>query len=79
MTLWRHTLIELWVWKQPARTLRDRRASPWDDPTRRSSHAVRRNALRRQCLEKEIHRDSISGGIQRKIARLWKRVVKLVA
>jgi hypothetical protein len=54
LNLWLHTLIELWAWKQSHRQLCDRSDSPWDSPTRRPSHADRRNALRRQCLQNEI-------------------------
>jgi hypothetical protein len=79
VTLWWHTLIELWAWKRPAKALIDRRASPWDDPSRRPSHADRRNALRRHCLETEFRRDSRSAPLKRKLACLWNRVVKLVA
>src|SRR5204863_6109424 len=50
VTLWWHTLIELWAWDKPHNVLTDRKASPWDDATRRPSHADRRNALRRHCL-----------------------------
>lgn len=56
VTLWWHTLIELWAWRKPAKELSDRRASPWDDQSRRPSHADRRNALRRQCLANEFSR-----------------------
>src|SRR5204863_4147095 len=79
VTLWWHTLIELWAWKQPARVLRDRRASPWDDQTRRPSHADRRNALRRQCLQNEFQSEVAAGPINRQLGHLWNRVVKLVA
>ncbi len=79
VTLWWHTLIELWAWDKTQKQLSDRRASPWDDPTRRPSHADRRNALRRWCLENEIQRHGVAGTIPRKIRRLWNRVVKLVA
>jgi hypothetical protein len=79
VTLWWHTLIELWAWHKPHRELSDRKASPWDDPTRRPSHADRRNALRRQCLENDFQREEAAGTISRKIRRLWNRLVKLVA
>lgn len=79
VTLWWHTLIELWAWKKPHKLLTDRTASPWDDPTRRPSHADRRNALRRQCLQEEFHHDQHSRPITRKFRTLWKRVLKLVA
>ena len=79
VTMWWHTLIELWAWKKPQKELSDRSASPWDDTSRRPSHADRRNALRRQCLENEFQRETAVGRIPRKIRCLWKRLVKLVA
>jgi hypothetical protein len=54
LNLWLHTLIELWAWTQSQRQLCDRSESPWDDPERRPSHADRRNALRRLCVQTEI-------------------------
>jgi len=50
LTLWLHTLVELWSWRQKQASLCDRSASPWDDPNRRPSHADRCKALRRSCL-----------------------------
>jgi hypothetical protein len=51
-----HTLVELWAWARPKAQLCDRRERPWDDPERRPSHADRRNALCRSCLEQEFRR-----------------------
>jgi len=79
VTMWWHTLIEVWAWHQPQKKLTDRSASPWDDPTRRPSHADRRNALRRQCLENEFQRENAASTIPRKIRDVWKRLMKLVA
>jgi hypothetical protein len=79
VTLWWHTLIELWAWHKPQQELSDRSASPWDDASRRPSHADRRNALRRQCLENEFQRATAIGAIPRNICQLWKRLMKLVA
>jgi DDE superfamily endonuclease len=79
VTMWWHTLIELWAWKKPQDELTDRSASPWDDPTRRPSHADRRNALRRQCLKIEFQRAEAAATIPRKFHRLWQRLLKLVA
>ena len=31
VTLWWHTLIEVWAWHKPHEVLTDRSASPWDD------------------------------------------------
>src|SRR5262245_42758378 len=51
VALWLHTLVELWAWSRSHAGLCNRSDSPWDDPTRRPSHADRCKALRRQCLE----------------------------
>jgi hypothetical protein len=79
VTMWWHTLIELWAWDKSHKELTDRSASPWDDASRRPSHADRRNALRRQCLENEFQRVGAVRKIPRKIRCLWKRLMKLVA
>jgi len=79
LTLWWHTLIELWAWHRSDRELVDRRLSPWDDEDRRPSHADKRNALRRQCLQEEFQVGAAGGTVPRKIRRLWRRLVKLVA
>jgi hypothetical protein len=79
MNLWLHTLVELWAWGRSAKGLIDRRFSPWDDEERRPSHADRRNALRRKCLEEEYQAGAAQGTIPPKIQRLWSRVVRLVA
>jgi hypothetical protein len=78
VTMWWHTLIELWAWNKSHQDLSDRSDSPWDDPTRRPSHADRRNALRRWCLENEFRRVSLSAGMPRKFRRLWKRLLRLL-
>jgi hypothetical protein len=77
--LWWHTLIELWAWHRPATALVDRSLSPWDDADRRPSHADRRNALRRQCLQEEYQAAAGDGAVPRKIQNLWRRVLRLVA
>lgn len=77
--LWWHTLIELWAWHRAAKELVARQLSPWDDADRRPSHADKRNALRRQCLHEEFQAGAELGAVPRKIQRLWRRVVRLVA
>lgn len=77
--LWLQTMIELWAWHQPAKRLVDRSASPWDNLDRRPSHADKRNAMRRRCLDAEFQAGAGSAPLPRKIHRLWHRVVKLVA
>ena len=79
VTLWWHTLIEVWAWNQSQKKLSDRSASPWDDASRRPSHANRRNALRRQCLENEFQSELAVSSIPRKIRSVWKRLMILVA
>ena len=79
VTLWWYTLIELWAWHKSHKKLSDRSASPWDDASRRPSHADRRNALRRQCVEIEFQRDGVISSMPRKIRGLCKRLMKLVA
>ena len=54
VSAWVHTLVELWAWGQPREVIGDRSASPWDDPERRPSHADRRKALQRLCLQREF-------------------------
>lgn len=54
LNLWMHTLVELWAWHKPSAEICDRRQSPWDDPTRRPSHADRRKALCRKMIEEQL-------------------------
>jgi DDE superfamily endonuclease len=77
LTLWSHTLIELWAWDQGQKRLADRSASPWDKPERRPSHGDRLKALRRQSLEKEIPHADLSGSKNRRLKKLVKRLVQL--
>jgi hypothetical protein len=77
LTMWWHTLIELWAWTKPKEELCDRRDRPWDDPSRRPSHADRRNALRRVCLESEFQREVSLAGVSANIRQLWQRVLSL--
>lgn len=79
LNLWLHTLIELWAWNQPAKKLRDRRASPWDDADRRPSHADRRNALRRACIQETFSATTAVATLSRKSRCLLRRLVMLIA
>jgi hypothetical protein len=77
-TLWEHTLVELWAWDQPAEELTGERGdSPWDDPTRRPSHADRRKALQRWCLRQEFqglcHGQPLKPEMHQFIERLLRR------
>jgi len=79
LTLWLHTLVELWAWHQDHAALSDRSASPWDQPERRPSHADRCKALRRCCLQAAIQ----SGGglrcVPRKIRSLLQHLLAAAA
>src|SRR5947209_3431751 len=79
LSLWAHTLVELWAWRQPKRALCDRRASPWDDSARRPSHADRRKALQRHCIHQEITQEAQRRPLTRKIQRLFQSLVQLLA
>jgi hypothetical protein len=52
--LWMHTLVELWAWNKSKDQICDRSASPWDDPTRRPSHADCRKALCRTMIQAQL-------------------------
>jgi hypothetical protein len=79
LNLWLHTLIELWAWARPHGELCDRSQSPWDDAERRPSHADRRNALRRSCLQLEFQ--DAQGGVRltHKFRRMVTRLLRMVA
>lgn len=77
LNLWLHTLVELWSWSRGAAELVDRRASPWDDVSRRPSHADRRRALRRACLTNEYSRLTAASPLAPKIRNLIKRLLQL--
>jgi hypothetical protein len=55
LCLWTFTMTEAWAWDRAKEGLVDHRtASPWDDITRRPSHADKRRAWRRELLGDEI-------------------------
>jgi DDE superfamily endonuclease len=75
VNLWLHTLVEVWAWDRPAGRLVDRSACPWDDRTRRPSHADRRKALQRECLWQEYRAAVRRYGRAAKIVRLLRRLL----
>jgi DDE superfamily endonuclease len=77
LSLWAHALVELWAWGKGKRALCDRRASPWDDPSRRPSHADRRKALQRHCLRQGFSHAGQGQLLTRKIQRLITGLVRL--
>lgn len=77
LNLWAYTLTELWAWNKPKRQICDRRASPWDDPERRPSHADRCKALRRCVLREELSACLKSTPVARKIRRFVHKLLAL--
>ena len=54
--LWTFTMTEAWAWERDNEGLVGHRsASPWDDGSRRPSHADKRRAWRRELLAVQIH------------------------
>lgn len=78
LNLWTHTLVELWAWDKPHERLCHRERSPWDDPSRRPSHADRRNALRRACLDAELSRATARKPIRGKIKSVVQTLVAFI-
>ena len=78
LNLWLHTLVEVWAWERAEGRLIDRRASPWDDPGRRPSHADRRRAVQRESLRQEYRAAGTGRGQARKYRRLARRLLPMV-
>ena len=79
LNLWWHTLIELWAWTKTHGQLCDRRDRPWDRADRRPSHADRRNALRRLCVQTTIRQAGRRRHLSRKLHVLCRYLLKLAA
>ena len=79
VSAWVHTLVELWAWGQPHEAICDRSASPWDDPERRPSHADRRKALQRQCLDQEFQQLAEGQDLTEEIQEFVGRVINHAA
>jgi DDE superfamily endonuclease len=78
LNLWLHTLVEVWAWDRAGGRLIDRRASPWDDPSRRPSHADRRRAAQRESLRQEYRAAGAGRGQARKYRRLAHRLLRMM-
>jgi len=79
LNLWMHTLVELWAWDKSGGQLVDRSDSPWDDATRRPSHANRRKALRMHILRNELSTLATQWSLPRKIIQLTEAILNLAA
>lgn len=79
LNLWVQSMVELWAWQQRVNVIRDRRDSPWDDATRRPSHADRCAALRRETLKQTFFETFGHNRKNRKIVRQFYKLMKLAA
>jgi hypothetical protein len=77
--LWTFTMTEAWAWGRSEDELVDRRASPWDDPDRRPSHADKRRAWRRELLAEEIRAALRPGVTEEEIRAVAERLLALAA
>jgi len=77
--LWTFTLTEAWAWGRADEELVDRSASPWDNPTRRASHADKRRAWRRSLLGEEIRAVLRPGASEEEIQAAADRLLSLAA
>jgi hypothetical protein len=79
LCLWSYALVEWWAWHRPQEEISDRSVSPWDDASRRPSHADRRKALQRQSIEEEYRQGGLGGASPPGILQLLRRLLRLVA
>jgi hypothetical protein len=76
---WMYSIIEVWAWDKPDEEVVDRSRCPWDDPTRRASHADKRKALQHQVLRQEIDEALAGPPNPPRIRALAERLMALAA
>jgi len=76
---WLYGMVESECWDDPTEQLVDRRDRPWDNPTRRPSHADRRRRIARQMLRKEFLNDLNAGLNESKIQDRFERLLSMAA
>ena len=79
MNMLLYGLTQLATWDRTTADLIDRSDSPWDDPTRRPSHADRRNFLRRGVLADEFNAALESQTMTKEIINVLERLLYLAA
>jgi hypothetical protein len=80
LCLWAFTMTEAWAWGQDQQDLAGHRtASPWDDGSRRPSHADKRRAWRRELLAAEILAALRTGRTDEEIRTATERLLNLAA
>jgi DDE superfamily endonuclease len=77
LCLWLHTMIELWSWRRSGNTLKQRNDRPWDDSSRRPSHADRLKTLRKQVIRETFSTLPSPLRAARKIQGLLKALTRL--
>ena len=78
--VWTFTMTEAWAWNRGVTDLvAHRSASPWDDGTRRPSHADKRRAWRRELLAAEIRTVLRPGLTEPEIQTVAERLLDLAA
>src|SRR4051812_42126201 len=78
--LWTFTMTEAWAWNRDAKGLVSHRsASPWDDESRRPSHADKRRAWRRELLGNEIRAALRVDATERELQSAAERLLNLAA
>jgi hypothetical protein len=77
--LWTFAMTEAWAWTRGEEELVDRQASPWDNPSRRPSHADKRRAWRRELLADEIRGVLRPGVTEEGIRAVAQRLLALAA
>jgi hypothetical protein len=79
LNCWMYSIVEVWAWDKPDKEVVDRSRCPWDDPTRRASHADKRKALQHLVLRQEID-EALSGTPNpQRIRELAERLLALAA
>jgi len=76
---WLYALVELECWDRPSKQLVDRSDRPWDNPSRRPSHADRRRQIARELLRAEFFNDPQRGSDEAKIRDRFERLLSLAA
>ena len=76
--LWLHTMVELWCWRRSGTTLKQRDDRPWDNPSRRPSHADRVKTVRKHTLRETFSQIPRPQRASRKIQALFKSLTRLV-
>lgn len=80
LCLWAFTMTEAWAWNRGEKALVGHRAaSPWDDESRRPSHADKRRAWRAELLGAEIRAALRSRTTEAEIAAAAERLLNLAA